>query len=199
MKRFRNILLIVDEGTDYSAALRRVVTLARNNQALLSICTVLDAVPGDMPMFITAVTPAELRDIAVSDKRDWLDEVVKSAPADGAFLESKVLVGKPFIEIIHDWAICLRRFDFSGDLGKTRYALKTAFEPKEIDWSITNHSLVPVIKVAEDGFPQFRELVIKDMQQIGYDLEDFGIMHFSERYNVAAEDRYAVFTTEAGL
>ena len=100
MKRFRNILLIVDEGTDYSAALKRAVTLARNNQALLSICTVLDAVPGDMPMFITAVTPAELRDIAVSDKRDWLDEVVKSAPADGAFLESKVLVGKPFIEII---------------------------------------------------------------------------------------------------
>ncbi len=100
MKRFRNILLIVDEGTDYSAALKRAVTLARNNQALLSICTVLDAVPGDMPMFITAVTPAELRDIAVSDKRDWLDEVVKSVPADGAFLESKVLVGKPFIEII---------------------------------------------------------------------------------------------------
>jgi len=105
----------------------------------------------------------------------------------------------PFIEVIHDWAICLRRFDFSGDLGKTRYALKTAFEPKQMDWSITNNSLVPVIKVAEDGFPQFRNLVIKDMQQIGYDLEDFGIIHFSERYNVAAQDRYAVFTTEAGL
>ena len=52
-----------------------------------------------------------------------------------------------------DWAISLRRFDFSGDLGKTRYALKSGFEAKEIDWSITNNSLVPVITVAECQLP----------------------------------------------
>jgi len=38
MKRFSNILLIADEGTDYSAALKRAVALARNNQALLTVC-----------------------------------------------------------------------------------------------------------------------------------------------------------------
>lgn len=73
MKRFSNILLIVDEGTNYSAALKRVVTLATNNQSLLTVCTVVDAVPGDMQIAITAVTPAELHEIAVSEKRDWLD------------------------------------------------------------------------------------------------------------------------------
>jgi hypothetical protein len=30
-------------------------------------------------------------------------------------------------------------------------------------------------------------------------LEDFGIIHFSERYSDASQDRYAVFTTETGL
>lgn len=105
----------------------------------------------------------------------------------------------PFIEIVHGWAISLRRFDFSGDLGKTRYALKTAFEAKEIDWSITNDSLVPVITIAEEEFPQFREQVLKDMRAISYALEDFGIVHFSERYSNASQDRYAVFTTETGL
>ncbi len=100
MKRFSNILLIADEETDNSAALERAVTLAKNNQASLTICAVIDSVPVDMPMMITAITPAELRDIAVSDKRDWLDAVIKSAPADEAFHESKVLVGRPFIEII---------------------------------------------------------------------------------------------------
>jgi hypothetical protein len=105
----------------------------------------------------------------------------------------------PFIEIIHGWAISLRRFDFSGDLGKTRYALKSAFEVKEIDLSITNNSLVPLISVASEEYKEFRALVIRDMNEISYALEDFGVIHFSERYSNADQDRYAVFTTESGL
>lgn len=105
----------------------------------------------------------------------------------------------PFIEIIHGWAISLRRFDFSGDLGKTRYALKSSFDPKEMDWSITNNTLVPVLTIAEEQFPQFRELILNDMREISYALEDFGIIHFSERFSNTSQDRYAVYTTETGL
>jgi len=105
----------------------------------------------------------------------------------------------PFIEIIHGWAISLRRFNFSGDLGKSRYALKSSFESKEIDWTDTIASLVPAITVAVEEYPQFRELVLKDMQKIGYDLEDFGVIHFSERFSGSSQDRYAVYTTEKGL
>jgi len=105
----------------------------------------------------------------------------------------------PFIEIIHGWAISLRRFDFSGDLGKTRYALKTTFESKEVDWTITNNSLVPAIHVASEEFTPFREQVLKDMGEISYELEDFGIIHFSERFGQTSQDRYAVYATESGL
>jgi len=105
----------------------------------------------------------------------------------------------PFIEIIHGWAISLRRFDFSGDLGKTRYALKSSFDAKEMDWSITNNSLVPIMNVAEQEYPEFRGMILKDMQQVGYDLEDFGIIHFSERFSQINQDRFAVYTSEKGL
>jgi len=105
----------------------------------------------------------------------------------------------PFIELIYGWAISLRRFDFSGDLGKSRYALKSVFKAKEIDWSVSTNSLVPLVMVAEDEYPEFRTLVLEDMRQIGYTLEDFGIIHFSERYSNASQDRYAVYTTETGL
>jgi energy-coupling factor transporter ATP-binding protein EcfA2 len=105
----------------------------------------------------------------------------------------------PFIELIHGWAVSLRRFDFSGDLGKSRYALKSSFESREMDWSDTSSSLVPAITVAVEKFPDFRELVLKDMQQIGYDLKDFGVIHYSERFSGASQDRYAVYTTERGL
>ena len=105
----------------------------------------------------------------------------------------------PFIEIVHDWATSLRRFDFSGDLGKTRYALKSSFDEREMDWSITNNSLVPVLTVAQDKYPLFHQQVIEDMRKISYELEDFGIMHFTERFGSSGQDRYAVYTTEAGL
>ncbi len=100
VKRFGNILLIADEHTDYSAALKRAFILARNNQALLTVCAVVDVVPGDMQVAITAVAPAELQNITVAEKRDWLDDVVKPVAAKGAPLKAKVLIGKPFIEII---------------------------------------------------------------------------------------------------
>jgi len=105
----------------------------------------------------------------------------------------------PFIEIIYGWAISLRRFDFSGDLGKTRYALKSSYESREVDWSDTTNSLVPVLAVAVEEYPEFRNLVMTDMQKIGYELVDFGIIHFSERFSTTSEDRYAVYTTETGL
>jgi ABC-type multidrug transport system ATPase subunit len=105
----------------------------------------------------------------------------------------------PFIEIIHEWAICLRRFNFSGDLGKSRYALKSSFDAREVDWTDTTNSLVPAITVAVQEYAQFRDQVLRDMRQIGYDLQDFGIIHYSERFSGSSQDRYAVYTTETGL
>jgi hypothetical protein len=105
----------------------------------------------------------------------------------------------PFIEIIHNWAISLRRFNFSGDLGKTRYALKSSFEARDVEWADTTNSLVPAITIAEEKFPLFHKLILKDMKQIGYNLEDFGIIHFSERFSSVSQDRYVVYTTEEGL
>lgn len=105
----------------------------------------------------------------------------------------------PFIEIIHEWAMSLRRFDFSGNLGKSRYALKSIFDAKELDLSITNTSLVPVTSVATEQYPEFKDRVLEEMKGIGYDLLDFGVISFSERYNQADQDRYVVYTQEAGL
>jgi ABC-type multidrug transport system ATPase subunit len=105
----------------------------------------------------------------------------------------------PFIEIIHGWAVSLRRFDFSGDLGKTRYALKSSFEARELDLSATYNSLVPVVTVASREYGEFRDRVLEDMREIDYQTEDFGIMHVSERFRHADQDRYAVYISEEGL
>ncbi len=68
-----------------------------------------------------------------------------------------------------------------------------------MDWSVTTNTLVPLITVAEEEYLEFKTLVLEDMRHIGYALEDFGTIHFSERYGGASQDRYAVYTTETGL
>jgi nucleotide-binding universal stress UspA family protein len=100
MKRFSNILLVVDERADYLAALKRGVTLAANNQARLTVCTIVDTIPSELRMGVIAVTSRKVLDIAVARKRDWLESVVESVAADGMAPDTKVLVGKPFIEVI---------------------------------------------------------------------------------------------------
>lgn len=100
MKRFSNILLIADEDTDHTQAAQRAIKLAKNNQAALTVCAVVDAVPADMQMAITAVTPGEIRDILVTEKREKLEEIIKSTTDEEIAIEAKVLVGKPFVEII---------------------------------------------------------------------------------------------------
>jgi nucleotide-binding universal stress UspA family protein len=100
MKRFSNILLIADSGTDHSAALKRAVALAKNNQASLTLVDVVDSVPDELQMAIAVVTPQELCDIAAAEKREQLHQIIRTIADDEIVVEARVLVGKPFIEII---------------------------------------------------------------------------------------------------
>jgi nucleotide-binding universal stress UspA family protein len=121
MKRFSNILLVVDEGVDCSAALERAVTLARNNQARLTIATVVDEMPDDMQTALGGATPVAVRDTIVAEKRDWVEEVATSGRASGVSLATKVLVGKTFIEIIrqvlrNDHDLIIKSAEVAGGL-----------------------------------------------------------------------------------
>ena len=100
MKRFSNVLLVVDESKDYSAALKRASTLAKSNNARLTVCANIDAIPNEMRMRVITVTSREVLDVAIAKTREWLENTVASVATDGVSIDTKVLVGKPFIEII---------------------------------------------------------------------------------------------------
>lgn len=100
MKRFSDILLVVDDRTDHSAALKRAATLARSNNARLTVCANIDAIPSEMRMGLITVTSHEVLDVAIQKKREWLNSKLDSVATDGVSVDTKVLVGKPFIEII---------------------------------------------------------------------------------------------------
>ncbi|MDJ0813946.1 MAG: universal stress protein [Woeseiaceae bacterium] len=100
MKRFSNILLVVDDRTDSSAALKRATTLARSNNAHLTVCAGIDANPDDVRMRVITVSSREVLDVAIEKTQEWLTDIVASVAADDVSIDTKVLVGKPFIEII---------------------------------------------------------------------------------------------------
>lgn len=100
MKRFSNILLVVDDRTDYSAALIRANALARNNHAHLTVCTIIDAIPSELRIGMVTITSREVLDVAIAKTHDWLNNVIDSVTTDAVSIDTKVLVGKPFIEII---------------------------------------------------------------------------------------------------
>ena len=104
MKRFKNILFVAEPAVDNSCALKRAIMLAINNQASLTVVgVVVGGLPRDTLMAITAVTPGELMDSIVAEKRDQLANMVKVATSDDEIqISVKVLVGKAFLEIIRE-------------------------------------------------------------------------------------------------
>jgi nucleotide-binding universal stress UspA family protein len=51
-------------------------------------------------MGIVTITPREVLDVATAMKQEWLEDTVNSVATDGVSIDTTVLVGKPFIEII---------------------------------------------------------------------------------------------------
>jgi nucleotide-binding universal stress UspA family protein len=51
-------------------------------------------------MRVITVTSREVLDVAIAKTQEWLNNTVDSVATDGVSIDTKVLVGKPFIEII---------------------------------------------------------------------------------------------------
>jgi len=100
MKRFKNILLVCDFGVKQHMAVERAVSLARQNEARLTVITVIKDIPANMGMAITAVTSQELFELVVNEHRQKVDALVADISKQGVDVKSLVISGTPFMEII---------------------------------------------------------------------------------------------------
>jgi nucleotide-binding universal stress UspA family protein len=100
MKRFKNILLTAGgEGWEKSS-LQKAVTLAGNNHARLTVVDVLEELPRDLRILVTAIHLGDLQKLAVSERRKHLERLIAPFKRKGVRVTAGVLVGKPFLEII---------------------------------------------------------------------------------------------------
>lgn len=101
MQRFNNILFIVTHDTNMEMALDRAVTLAENNQARLTVIDVLEEIPESTIWQHNELSSKDLQALYIEGHEQMLEDLVSSYRTK-IKVETKVLIGIPFMEIIRE-------------------------------------------------------------------------------------------------
>ena len=101
MKRFKDILYVVETGEACETALERAVTLAEHNLANLTVVGVVENVASGVEMVEEAPVATELQTAIVGAHGQGLESLVKPY-RKRIEIQTKVLAGTPFLEIIRE-------------------------------------------------------------------------------------------------
>jgi nucleotide-binding universal stress UspA family protein len=102
MKRFKNILLVVNSQIKNPAALKCAVSLARRNKAKLKIIDVVKETSHYQPLLPTSIKDINLHDILIKESRDQMEAMLKPLPTQGLDISFKIASGTPFLEITRE-------------------------------------------------------------------------------------------------
>jgi universal stress protein E len=99
MKHFKNILLVLQGHTESPVAFQRAVSLARVNNALL---TVISVAGEEAPAYVSIplLQSRYLKELVLQEELEWLETVASPLRDEGIQIVTSALIGTPFIEII---------------------------------------------------------------------------------------------------
>ena len=100
MKRFKNILLICDFDVKQQMAVERAISLARQNEAVLTVFTVLRELPADARMASISMSQQAFFKQVFDDYNEQLETLSTEIRQQGVEVKSKIVTGTPFLEII---------------------------------------------------------------------------------------------------
>jgi nucleotide-binding universal stress UspA family protein len=101
MQRFKNILFIAAPDSVGGVALECAATLAVNNQARLTVVRVIEEMPLELKLVDRVLSADDLQAEIVAKHRQKLEEQLVAWNKD-IEIEVKVLIGKPFLQIIRE-------------------------------------------------------------------------------------------------
>lgn len=101
MQRFKNILCVAGNGQACTPALERAVTLAENNQASLMVVDVADRITAGIGMPDGGPISAALQATLVNTHAEALETLINPY-RKRIEIQTKVLMGEPFLEIIRE-------------------------------------------------------------------------------------------------
>ena len=92
MKRFKDILFVVETGKTCEPALERAVTLAESNQASLTV-VVVERINADIKMPDSAPMSADLQTMVVNAQKQYLETLVNLAIKPPGFVTPVTIEG----------------------------------------------------------------------------------------------------------
>ncbi|NOR19772.1 MAG: universal stress protein, UspA, partial [Xanthomonadales bacterium] len=101
MQRFKDILFIAAPDSVDGAALECAATLAVNNQARLTVVRVIEEMPLELKLVDRVLSADDLQAEIVAKHRQRLEEQLVARNKD-IEIEVRVLIGKPFLQIIRE-------------------------------------------------------------------------------------------------
>ena len=102
MERFKNILVLSREGAGDKTTIDRAMALAARNQARLTVVDVIAELPKDVRRLVTVMTPNDLQDLVIEERREQLRRFVVPMLREGVRVNIDVLVGSRFVQIIRE-------------------------------------------------------------------------------------------------
>lgn len=101
MKRFKNILFVTDSEQEGGYAFDRAVALAENNQARLTIVSILDEFPTEYRQKIYGISLTGLNDTIMDNRRLQLENLLASIKQK-IQVDTKILTGTSFLVLIQE-------------------------------------------------------------------------------------------------
>jgi nucleotide-binding universal stress UspA family protein len=102
MKRFKNIMYVNDGGGIESESFNRAMTLADNNKARLKVVEVREDVPSELLALMRTKKIPDPKEIISITGTDTLTHMGAAARNRGLDTSTRLLTGKPFIELIRE-------------------------------------------------------------------------------------------------
>ena len=101
MKRFKNILFVADPELQCRDAFARAVMLAENNQANLTVVSIMDELPDGYRQKIHGISLADLNDPLRNKQQEQLEKLVGSTQK-ALQIKIKLLTGRSFLTVIQE-------------------------------------------------------------------------------------------------
>lgn len=101
MKRFKNILCVVEPSQESVSAIERASLLAQRNGAKLRVLGVVESIPAGITGG-TSFPSTDVRDLILGEAKAEIEHLVGAADTHGASVQTHLLTGTPFVEIIRE-------------------------------------------------------------------------------------------------
>ena len=155
MKRFKNILFVTSPTGDNTVSFQRAAALAAHNQASLTVMDVPEDISIQATVHMAGDASSRIINGAISHYRSQLEELIATSQQK-IEIESKVVPGTPFLEIIR--AVLHDEYDLVIKTPQPQHGLKE-FLFGSTDMHLLRKCPCPVWMIKSDEIPPYRRIL----------------------------------------